>query len=253
MRLLISFLFWISFSLFSHAQPFPQAHAHNDYEHTRPLWDALENGFTSVEADVHLQEGQLLVAHNRPERYARTLDDLYLGPLNNLLTKNNDKIYPDYPGTFYLMIDFKTEAGKTYEALLQAINHYPRLKCSASRCPVKIFISGNRPVKQIIESGYQGMALDGRPEDIGKGYPAEWMPVISDHYGNWCNWNSDVDPKPGELEKIKELAKAVHAEGKLLRLWAIPDNPRAWKVLLKAGVDLINTDKLEALHDFLKN
>ena len=26
--------------------PLPQAHAHNDYEHERPLLDALEQGFT---------------------------------------------------------------------------------------------------------------------------------------------------------------------------------------------------------------
>ena len=32
--------------------PLTQAHAHNDYEHDRLLLDALEHGFTSVEADV---------------------------------------------------------------------------------------------------------------------------------------------------------------------------------------------------------
>ena len=34
--------------------PLPRAHAHNDYEHPRPLLDALSHGFCSVEADVHL-------------------------------------------------------------------------------------------------------------------------------------------------------------------------------------------------------
>ena len=44
--------------------PLPQAHAHNDYEHDRPLRDALDPGFTSVEADVWLVDGKLLVAHD---------------------------------------------------------------------------------------------------------------------------------------------------------------------------------------------
>ena len=46
------------------AEPVPleRAHAHNDYEHARPLLDALAHGFCSVEADVHLIERQLLVA-----------------------------------------------------------------------------------------------------------------------------------------------------------------------------------------------
>jgi hypothetical protein len=32
--------------------PLPNAHAHNDYHHPRPLLDALDAGFCSVEADV---------------------------------------------------------------------------------------------------------------------------------------------------------------------------------------------------------
>src|SRR5436190_12307328 len=32
-------------------KPLPQLHAHNDYEHKRPLFDALDHGFCSVEAD----------------------------------------------------------------------------------------------------------------------------------------------------------------------------------------------------------
>ena len=48
------------------ADPLPlgRAHAHNDYEHTRPLLDALDCGFGSIEADVHLVDGRLLVAHD---------------------------------------------------------------------------------------------------------------------------------------------------------------------------------------------
>ena len=34
----------------------PRAHAHNDYMHERPLYDALSHGFGSIEADVFLGE-----------------------------------------------------------------------------------------------------------------------------------------------------------------------------------------------------
>ena len=50
-------------SLAAEPTPLVHAHAHNDYEHKRPLFDALEQGFCSVEADVWLVEGKLLVAH----------------------------------------------------------------------------------------------------------------------------------------------------------------------------------------------
>src|SRR5258708_18978619 len=45
--------------------PLTRVHAHNDYEHKRPLFDALDDGFCSVEADIFLVDGQLLVAHTR--------------------------------------------------------------------------------------------------------------------------------------------------------------------------------------------
>lgn len=43
-------------------QPLERAHAHNDYEHDRPLLDALDHGFTSVEADVWLVDGDRAVS-----------------------------------------------------------------------------------------------------------------------------------------------------------------------------------------------
>jgi hypothetical protein len=237
------------------AQPVsPQmhAHAHNDYEHPRPLLDALAQGFISVEADVHLYEGKLLVSHDTPVIQAKTLEELYLGPLDSLLRVNSGQVYANYTGTFYLMIDFKTPAAATLNALKKTMAFYPALLCTAQACPVKIFISGNRPLQSMIGKGFDGLALDGRPADLGAGFTAEQMPFVSDKYTNWCSWNGKNDPKPGDFDRIRELAGRVHAEGKKLRLWAIPDHALAWEALLDAGVDLINTDRLEALHTFLR-
>jgi hypothetical protein len=64
-------------------QPLAAAHAHNDYEHDRPLFDALEHGFTSVEADVWLVDGELRVAHDLEDaKPGVTLESLYLDPLD---------------------------------------------------------------------------------------------------------------------------------------------------------------------------
>src|SRR3954451_14184885 len=62
-----------------------QLHAHNDYEHDRPLVDALEAHAMGIEADIHLIDGQLLVAHKKEEvEPGRTLQSLYLDPLRKL-------------------------------------------------------------------------------------------------------------------------------------------------------------------------
>ncbi len=165
------------FILFSYAGCFAQskwphanAHAHNDYEHQRPLHEAIENGFTSVEADVHWQEGKMLVAHNLATAHSPTLEKLYLIPLDSILKKNEGHIYPGSKVLFYLMIDIKTEGESTYNALKELLNRYPRLLCMSDSCAIKIFLSGERPIGTILKEGYRGLGIDGRPEDVGKGY-----------------------------------------------------------------------------------
>ena len=62
----------------------PNAYAHNDYWHKRPLLDALENGYSYVEADIFLLNGNLVVSHILPFlKKKRTLEKLYLKPLND--------------------------------------------------------------------------------------------------------------------------------------------------------------------------
>ena len=227
------------------------AHAHNDFEHAHPLIDALQNGFISVEADIHLWNGKLLVSHDRPDKNSSSLEKLYLAPLDSLLKVNSGRVYKGSQTTFYLMIDIKTEAKTTYQAIKRAAVNYPTLLCASENCPVQIFLSGNRPVSMIEKEEYTGLAVDGHPNDVGKGFHSELMPVISDHFNNWSGWNGKTKPTSKDLQRIKKLSQQVHAEGKKLRLWAIPDNELAWKALLNAGVDFINTDRLEGLNNFL--
>ncbi|MBK5280374.1 MAG: hypothetical protein JJE09_16065 [Bacteroidia bacterium] len=232
--------------------PHLHAHSHNDYENAQPLFNALQNGFISVEADVHLHEGKLLVAHDSPKANNKYLKELYLSPLDSIVKANSGRIYIGSETTFYLMVDIKTDADATYKLIQEAISSYPTLLCNPKDCPVKIFLSGNRPIDTILKEGYSGIGVDGRPEDIGMGYSIEFMPIISDQYKTWSAWNGQSPPSQKDLQRIKELATRVHAEGKKLRLWAIPDNEVAWAALLDAGVDLINTDRLAELNHFLK-
>ncbi|MEL6853426.1 MAG: endonuclease/exonuclease/phosphatase family protein, partial [Bacteroidota bacterium] len=162
-------------------QAIPQAHAHNDYEHEEPLWEALRAGFTQVEADVWAIDGALYVKHGRPVKLADTptLQELYLDPLRDLVESYNGQIFPGQEVAFRLMIDIKSGAAETYELLRQALRPY-RFLFVGEKAPVVIFLSGNRPVQQVLEAEDDGLALDGRPGDLGKGIPVEKMPVVSD-------------------------------------------------------------------------
>src|SRR5690349_2264061 len=105
-------------------KPLAQAHAHNDYLHEHPLADALSHGFASVEADIFLVDGKLLVAHEKRDiKPDRTLEALYLDPLKRRAQDNGGSVYPG-GGTFYLLIDLKSAGEPTYAALVKVLARY---------------------------------------------------------------------------------------------------------------------------------
>ena len=107
------------------------AHAHNDYRHDRPLLDALDHGFVGVEADIYLQDGQLLVAHDRDELTPdRTFDGLYLRPLDERVTQQGGHVYAD-GSDLMLLIDIKADAEAVYVVLDQLLAGYA---CMLTHC-----------------------------------------------------------------------------------------------------------------------
>lgn len=236
----------------------PNAHAHNDYEQSRPLWDALDNGFTSVEAYVHLINDTLYVAHDRPtiKNPAATLENRYLKPLVERIRQNGGQVIAGNKGPFYLMIDAKTQADSTYQALEKLLHQYRSLFSTGNRSKNKpgiitAVLSGNRPVQTLAMAKTRILSVDGRPSDIGKGYKPAVMPLISDSYQNQITWRGKGDIPIEEFQKLRQLADQVHREGKKLRLWASPEDPLVWAKLREAGVDFISTDQLELARDFL--
>jgi hypothetical protein len=236
--------------------PVRQAHAHNDYEHKRPLLDALENGFCSVEADVFLVEGELLVGHTRGSlRAERTLEKLYLAPLRQRVRANSGRVYPDGP-VFHLLIDVKTEAGPTYAALDKQLARYHDILSETrdgkfEAKAVTAVISGNRARDVIAGQKVRYAGLDGRPEDLDSTAPAHLMPWISTSWGSLFRWQGKDRMPDEERRKLKEFVGKAHKHGRLVRFWATPEEPSVWRELRAAGVDLINTDRLPELRQFL--
>lgn len=237
--------------------PLARAHAHNDYEHTRPLLDALAQGFCSVEADVWLVAGQLFVAHDRDQVNAgRTLESLYLLPLHERVRANGGRVFREGP-SFTLLIDFKSAAGPTYAALKEALTKHAAMLTRFEGGEVRtngvtVIISGNRPVEMVATETNRLAALDGRLSDLGKLPPLAVMPLISDNWRSHFQWTGTGEVTEADLKKLRGLVTQLHASGRRVRFWGMPDNPAAWKIQHDAGVDLINTDKLPELATWLQ-
>jgi hypothetical protein len=237
------------------------AHAHNDYMHEHPLFDALENGFRSIEADVFTQGDSLYVAHDRKDiKPGRTLRELYLEPLMEYISEDEKTIYDSaYP--LILLIDIKDDALTTYSLLDRILNDYREILCKLTpegyvRGSVMVIVSGNRPIEYMMQQTQRFAFMDGRMEDLSEEYPPLLMPLISDRWTKYFSWMGKGDMPEKERTQFRLYVQRAHENGQLIRFWATPDIPgkereAVWTELLEAGVDLINTDDLGGLRVFL--
>ncbi|MDB4917706.1 MAG: hypothetical protein JWM95_5350 [Gemmatimonadetes bacterium] len=242
------------------AQPTPldHAHAHNDFEHARPLFDAVERGFGSVEADVYLVGGQLLVGHSRDSLDAsRTLESLYLDPLRAYARQHGGRVHGGaQPLT--LLIDVKTNADSTYLVLNGVLRRYADLFTIYAGSevidgPIVAVISGNRAIKTMNAARVRFAGADGRIPDLTSTprISSKVMPLISDSWERITTWDGTSSAPATLRQEIDRLVSLAHQHGQRLRFWATPDNEAVWQLLTDAHVDLIGADDLEGLRLFL--
>ncbi|MEZ4441882.1 MAG: phosphatidylinositol-specific phospholipase C/glycerophosphodiester phosphodiesterase family protein [Polyangiaceae bacterium] len=223
-------------------------HAHNDYEHERPLDDALDHRFCSVEADIYLIDGALLVAHAQYQTDpSRSLQSLYLDPLRERVKAG--ALDHDGGGSLVLLIDIKSDAATTYAALHEVLAGYSELLTRFAdgevyAGPVTAVISGNRDRAAMEAQNERFAALDGRPEDLGTGAPLDLIPLVSQDWKKALSWTG-VDAIPADQAQIlADFVTSTHDEQRRLRFWGSPDTELTWTTLLDAGQDLINTDDI---------
>ncbi|MEJ7732729.1 MAG: phosphatidylinositol-specific phospholipase C/glycerophosphodiester phosphodiesterase family protein [Polyangiaceae bacterium] len=239
-------------------------HAHNDYEHERPLLDALDHGFCSVEADVFLVDGALLVGHTESALDpTRTLQSLYLDPLRSLagdgaLERDGVPVGP-HGGPLQLLIDVKTSAEPTWAALDPILASYSDILtefADGTTTPgaVTAVISGGRAQETMAAAPLRYAAIDGRigdeSEPVAPSVPASLVPLVSQNWVTLFAWLGDEPFSDEQQAQLLGYVQEAHASDRLVRFWSTPDTPATWAVLAAAEVDLINVDDLAGLQAF---
>lgn len=230
------------------------AHAHNDYRHVRPLLDALEQGFTSVEADVFLRDGGIIVSHDAKD-VAGELGALYLEPLAARVQATGS-VYGD-GGVFYLWIDLKESTLALQDALAARLAQESDLTTfeddgGVTLRPVTVILTGNGAAKKalVARPGPRPFIRDDvlnvgdPPADNKWGYYA-----IS--YLNRIGWDGKGTIPDADRNILQGLIEAAHRTGRKIRIYDSPDTVPYWTVAQELGLDFINADDLVGLSTFL--
>ncbi|MHB1179712.1 MAG: PI-PLC domain-containing protein [Daejeonella sp.] len=223
------------------------AHSHNDYLNSTPFFRAYNNGFASIEADVFPVNGKLLTAHSKREiKPENTLKALYLDPIAAELPLNLSR-------RLKLLIDIKENYKESLSLLLKEIQPIQQYLSTPDEIRfLTILITGNRPLPSEYKNYPAYIFFDDDLKLLHNASEWERVGLVSLYFGKFSAWKGEGKPQKKDITKLKHTIDSVHQTGKTIRFWAAPDNARSWQIQKKLGVDLIGTDHIDELGNFLR-
>ncbi len=232
-------------------------HAHNDYEHTRPLLDALDLSFESVEADVWLDGNDIGVSHNGAP-FKGSLRTLYLEPLKQRVQQQGRVNANGRP--FFLWLDLKQGDSKLLELIASQLGEYTSILTEfsddqpATSRAVTVILTGDDAGKK---------ALVSRPSprpfirDSNSYSPMDapsdnkWGAYALNYYA-FMQWNGEGTIPAAQQRQLDNLLAGAHQLGRQVRLYGSPETKAWWRVAKAAGVDFIGGDDLAGIDSVMK-
>ncbi len=223
-------------------------HAHNDYAKPLPLIDALQQHSFSIEVDIFLVKGQLLVGHTLKETTKKkTLSSLYINPIISLFKKYNGSISTDSSYKTSLVIDIKENGPEILQELVKIFQplraYFDR---SVNPHAVQLIISGDRGPISEWKNYPAYIFFDGRPFEEYDQLAVDKIAMVSDNYYKYLNARNNN----GDSIKLSAVVNKAHELNKPFRFWGSPDTETIWKLLKQCGADIINTDKLKECREY---
>lgn len=222
-------------------------HAHNDYEHARPLLDALDQGFESVEADVWLDGNDIGVSHNGAP-FKGSLKSLYLDPLDAKARTGA------LPRPFFLWLDLKQGDQKLLDLIATQLGEYQMLTRFMDDGPaqsgqVTVILTGSdagkkslveRPAPRPYARDSNSYSPMDPPSDN------KWGAYALNYYA-FMQWNGEGTIPPTQQKQLENLVNGAHQLGRQVRLYGSPETPAYWKAAKAAGVDFVGGDDLAGI------
>lgn len=228
------------------------AHSHNDYWQPQPFFTAYYAGMQSIEADVFLQDGELMVAHDKHEiTKERTLRNLYLDPVAKLYQQNGGHAFRDSSKKLQLLIDVKENYRALLPILIKQLESYgPIFNPVQNPNAIKIIISGSRPRPEGFKEYPSWLLFDGEVDWTYDDSSLAQTALISAGISDYTDWNGKG--LPDNVEGMQRAIAKADSLGLPFRFYGTHDGPNSWLFLINQGVYWINTDQPKALEIFLK-
>lgn len=217
-------------------------HGHNDYQKHPPLFRALNWSIPSVEADLYLHKGRLVVSHLSLFLHRKpTFEALYLKPLALLFAADQSSHYLPW---LRLMIDIKSEPQATVDSLRSLLRRYPALTARQGQS-LTIFLSGRARRTHLLPSDTLFWGLDDPIPALFNGQliPDHWTRQASMSYREFKRLFLKPYSPSRRDSMVRELTAWFAARNIPVRLYGAGNRLRRWNRLVQWGFTVINVDR----------
>lgn len=229
----------------------PHGHSHNDYTRKRPLYDALANGFQSLEVDVFFYKKELIVSHTHTFLFWKnTIEELYIEPIDSIY-RVQGQLFEEDSAQLILYVDTKNENDSICTGLLDLIGKYPQLFSRWENGkefwgPVKMLST----CYHMENDSLRFIQKNGGLSEIESDISAVIFPRVNSAYRWVFKWKGKKEMPKDEEQILKDWVKKAHAQNRKIRFWGAGNKEAIWRKLLLEKVDWVNVDKLSKYRAF---
>lgn len=234
------------------AQPPVLIHSHNDYAQRVPFYQAYAQQVSSIEADVFLHDGQLLVGHDVEDlRADMTFEALYVEPIVTLFARNGGRAFRDSDQTLQLMVELKSETDPTLRAVAALLGRWPEVfDPEVNPAAVRVAVTGRVPAPEAFDRYPRFFGFDGAWDADYTPEQLERIALMSTNFRDFSQWNGKGTIIPAEKERLEQVIDRAHEQGKPVRFWNAPEGTTVYYTFYDMGIDYINTDNPEVCAAF---
>lgn len=227
-------------------------HSHNDYCRRAPFWQAYAQGVYSIEADVFLHDGRLLVGHDVKDLSPdMTFESLYVEPIVTLFGRNGGRAWKDSDEQLQLMVELKSATEPTLQAVTALLGRYPEVfDPTVNPEAVRIAVTGRVPAPADFGKYPAYVRFDGNWEVDYTPAQLERIALVSADFKDYSQWNGKGSIIPAERVKLEKIIDRAHGWGKPVRFWGAPEGTTVYYTFYDMGIDYINTDRPEVCAGF---
>ncbi|MEG2613579.1 MAG: alkaline phosphatase [Alistipes sp.] len=230
-------------------------HSHNDYAQRVPFYQAYAQQVYSIEVDLFLEEGKLLVGHDQEDLDDdRSFEKLYIEPMVTLFERNEGRPWSGSEMLLQLMIEVKSETAPTMKAVVDLLAKYPQVFDPAKNIyAARVAITGRIPEPEEFAQYPSYVMFDGDPEVDYTPEQLRHVGLFSANFRNYTHWHGKGSILPAERQKLKEVIDHAHSLDRPIRFWGAPEGATVYHTFYNMGIDYINTDQPEICAAFFND